>query len=336
MIQFNVNYPRGGIVDSENGEITTQNIFKSFISFQTIESNSQSNFDNTLLPLSNSVVSPGEEWENSRYEILDDSIVYLPEDSDPLSLAMTVRLEYLVPGIIRYPITIKSLELASQAYNKNSETLIGSRFGTTITPYSETPYNPYIIYKGSTPYLYMTEKTGIRLVGDFETERGLRLNLNEAKSESFNISSIQLSLKSIGLFSEDLLIFEAVSKNNHLRFYLDVSSPTKASIICKSVSSSNIETNFTDIQFYINGHLDNEIAADEWTILGIRFNRPEDFGYQNNKNNSINLLGPILFNNISYYRVSDTEVKQRTAKISWNLIKEDAENGLYSWEDWAT
>jgi hypothetical protein len=249
---------------------------------------------------------------------------------------MTVRLEYLVPGIIRYPITIKSLELASQAYNKNSETLIGSRFGTTITPYSETPYNPYIIYKGSTPYLYMTEKTGIRLVGDFETERGLRLNLNEAKSESFNISSIQLSLKNIGLFSEDLLIFEAVSKNNHLRFYLDVSSPTKASIICKSVSSSNIETNFTDIQFYINGHLDNEIAADEWTILGIRFNRPEDFGYQNNKNNSINLLGPILFNNISYYRVSDTEVKQRTAKISWNLIKEDAENGLYSWEDWAT
>jgi hypothetical protein len=336
MIQFNVNYPRNGIVDSQTGEITTQDIFKSFVSFQTIESNAQSNFDNILLASTSSVISPGTEWTNSKYEILDNFIIYPPEVADKSIVAMTIRLEYLVPGIIRYPVTIKSLELASQAYNKNSETLIGSRFGTTITPYSETDYNPYVIYKGSTPYLYMTEKTGIRLVGDFETDRGLRLNLNEAKSESFNISSIQISLKSIGVFSEDLLIFEAVSKNNYLRFYLDVSSPTKATIICKSVNSSNVESNFTDLEFYVNGHSDNEISADEWTVLGIRFSRPEDFGYQNNKNNSINLVGPLLFNNISYYRVSDTAVKQRTAKISWNLIKEDPDSGPRTWSNWST
>jgi hypothetical protein len=337
LIQFNISYPANGSVDPISGEITTQNIFKSFVSFQTVESNSQDNFDNVIPPTKNSVILPGTEWTNSKYEILDNFIVYPPDVADQNLLAMTIRFEYLVEGIFKYPITIKSLELASQAYNKNSETFIGSRFGTTITPYSETPYNPYVIYKGSTPYLYMTDKTGIRLVGNFNTERGLRLNVNEAKSESFNISLIQLSLKNIGLFgSGNLLLFETVSQTNHLRFYLNQTSPLASTIICKSVDSTGTESNFTELQFYVNGHSGNTIRSDEWTILAIRFDRPEDFGYENNKNNSINLLGPILFNNLSYYRVSDTDVKQRTAKISWNLIANDPEDGPYTWADWST
>lgn len=336
MIQFNIGYPENGSADSETGNITTNNIFKSFISFQTVESNAQENFDQIILASDNGVVSPGPEWINSRYEVLDNYVVYPPDVADIAILAMTVRLEYSVDGIIRYPITIKSLDMASQAYNKNSETFIGSRFGTTITPYSETSHNPYVIYKDSTPYLYMTDKTGIRLVGDFNTDRGLRLNVNEAKSESFNISSIQLNLKSIGSFgSGNILIFETVSQTNHLRFYLNQTSTSKATILCKTVSPTGVESNFTDLQFYVNGHTGSEIIADEWTILGIRFNKPEDFGYENNKNNAINLLGPILFNNISYYRVSDTAVKQRTAKISWNLIKQDSSNSPYTWEDWS-
>ena len=335
MIQFNIGYPQNGSVDEETDEITTNNIFKSFISFQTLESNAQANFGQIIPASANSVIDPGPEWINSRYEVLDNFIIYPPDVVDISMLAMTIRLDYLVDGIFRHPITIKSLEFASQAYNKNSETFIGSRFGTTITPYSETSHNPYLIYKGSTPYLYMTDKTGIRLVGDFNTERGLRLNVNDARSESFNISSIQLSLKNIGLFeSGNMLIFETVSQTNHLRFYLNQTSPLKSTILCKSVSTTGVESSFADLQFYINGHSGTEIIADEWTILGIRFNKPEDFGYQNNKNNSINLLGPLLFNNISYYRVSDTAVKQRTAKISWSLIKQDASNS-YTWEDWS-
>jgi hypothetical protein len=101
------------------------------------------------------------------------------------------------------------------------------------------------------------------------------------------------------------------------------------------VSSTNIENTFSELQFYINGHLGNTISANEWTILGIRFNKPENFGYQNNQNNAINLLGPLLFNNISYYRVSDTAVKQRTAKISWNLIAHDQANTPYTWNHWS-
>lgn len=336
MIQFNLSYPQNGSKDLETGEITTNNIFKSFVSFQTIESNAQNDFGYIIPALSTGVVSPGPEWINSKYEVLDNYIIYPPDVADISILAMTIRLEYLVDGIFRHPITLKSLELASQAYNVNSETLIGSRFGTTITPYSETSYNPYVIYKGSTPYLYMTDKTGIRLVGDFNINRGLRLNINDAKSETFNISSIQLSLKNIGDFeSGDLLVFETVSQTNHLRFYLNQISNSKASIFCKSVNSLGVESNFSELQFYINGHTGDEILADEWTILGIRFNKPEDFGYQNNKNNTINLLGPLLFNNLSYYRVSDTAVKQRTAKISWNLIKQDSNNNPYTWEDWS-
>lgn len=336
MIQFNVSYPQNGVSDSITNEITTQNIFKTFISFQTLESNAQENFNNVILAQSNKVVSPGPEWTNSKYEILDDSIIYPPDVADKNILAMTVRLEYLVEGIFRYPITIKSLELASQAYNKNSETLIGSRFGTTITPYSETDYNPYIIYKGSTPYLYMTDKTGIRLVGDFTSSRGLRLNVNDAKSENFNISSIQLNLKSLdGFGSGNVLIFETVSQTSHLKFYLNQQSSMLSTIFCNIVNSDQTESIFSDLQFYVNGHAGNEIRADEWTVLGIRFNKPEDFGYQNNKVNGINLVGPLLFNNLSYYRVSDTAVKQRTAKISWSLIAEDSENVSKTWGDWS-
>lgn len=336
MMQFNISFPQNGSIDPDTKEVTTQNMFKSFIGFQTIESNAQENFDDIVPALSNGVIAPGPEWISSKYEVLDNYIIYPPDVADVSILAMTVRLEYLVDGILKYPITIKSIELASQAYDKNSETFIGSRFGTTITPYSESNYNPYLIYKGSTPYLYMTDKTGVRLVGDFDINRGLRLNINEAKSESFNISSIQMSLKGVDTFgSGDLLIFETVSQTNHLRFYLNQISESGAAIFCKSVDSNNQESNFTDLQFYINGHPGSDIHSDEWTILGIRFNKPENFGYQNSKNNTINILGPLLFNNISYYRVSDTAVKQRTAKISWNLIDHDLNNSPYTWNHWS-
>jgi hypothetical protein len=337
MIQFNINFPKNGIVDPNTNEITTQNMFKSFVGFQTIESNAQENFGSIVPANENSVIQPGPEWVTSKYEVLDNHVIYPPDVADVSILAMTIRLEYLVEGIFKYPITIKSLDFASQAYNKNSETFIGTRFGTTLTPYSETSYNPYLIYKGSTPYLYMTDKSGIRLVGDFDTDRGLRLNINEARSESFNVSYMQIGLKSLKNFDEeDMLIFETVSLTNHLRFYLIQESSSQAIIECRSVNSSGVESDFTDIQFYINGSNGNSLYANEWAILGVRFNKPEDFGYQNNQNNAINLLGPLLFNNLSYYRVSDTEIKQRTAKISWNLIARDESNNPYTWNNWSS
>ena len=77
--------------------------------------------------------------------------------------------------------------------NDNSFNPVGTRFGTDLFPYKRSGLyydykskNPFSIYKGSTPYLYLTRYSGIELRGQYDpaVDRGLVVPINSSTAVS--------------------------------------------------------------------------------------------------------------------------------------------------------
>jgi hypothetical protein len=234
--------------------------------------------------------------------------------------------------------------VASVALNQESDNIVGTRLGANFKIYNNSDGdNPFRIYKESSPYLYMTDKSGIQLVGDVSTDmdRGLALVVNPSKSEDFFLTTVNMFIKyNRNEFSETQEpFFEIKNKKpglEHLKFYTVASNEelTKG-IIQGYVVNGNTETEIdsADISYSVDGHPqlgDPAIELNEWHILSIAFPRLLDFSTSDTY--TINLTGPLLVNNISYFRVSDDEVEQRTQKVDWSVIKEDSAPRV--WDYW--
>lgn len=323
LLQFNIDYP--AIL---NMGYTSNNI-KSFISFQTIASGAFGNpieyvnsFDGSYIVDTYSDAN----WATSKYEVLDGTNIYKPSLPNLEELAIVVRIEFNVQGIISNPINIRNLQIASLI----NEDLIGSRFGSQISQYlssdAEDAKNSFAIYKGSTPYLYQNNNTGLKILGDQainstsqNSKKGLDINFGNSDSK---ISSIQMFLKD-RLFTSEIstdrkLIFEIHSKSDGiLKFYLTENvDELSASISCYDES----DTAYTKVKYSVNGSLLGDSASfnpKQWNSLGIEF--PQLI--LTDSKSAIRLVGPMIFNNISYYTVGNNAYIQKTSIGTWDYTK---------------
>jgi hypothetical protein len=176
-IQFNVNYPKNQIlveVDDNLYYNTSGSLLKTYITFQTLQSGANSpveSFANTILLSELNFIKPGDEWVNTRYEVLDNTIIYIPKNIDFKNIAIVTHMVFDITGNDDKKLTIKHLQYSSQSFNEVDPTEVGTRFGKKIFPYRRSGlyYNyknpsPFLIYKGNSPYLYLTKKSGIRVI----------------------------------------------------------------------------------------------------------------------------------------------------------------------------
>lgn len=341
-IQFNVGYHSTKQYDTDH--FATSSDFKAYASFQTIESGAQANPSISVLMDNNLVVQPTSSWQVQKYEVFDNTIIYPPDVADIETLALVIRFDFSIDGILGNPFTIKSLQIASQAFNVNSANTIGTRYGVNLIPYQPSgTKNPFLIYKDSTPYLYMTDKSGIRLCGTLSNDmtRGIKIAVNSASAPSYNVSSIQMFIKYNDVaFKEKEPFFEIRNKKpgyERIKFYTFANPGNKtAQIKGYVVNSDNTETLISGINYYLDGHKiadtqNPQIELNEWHIFDVNFPKLLDFG--DSTNYSINLTGPEVFNNISYYRVSDNAIQQKTKKVSWQSILQTGST-TNTWSTW--
>lgn len=327
---------------------TSSSLVKTYISFQYLASGSNEsyqNFTNVELTPKNGIVEVGkngEDWLKTKYEVVDNTIIYPPQNIDFNSLAIVVHLEIACDGIRSKPIKIRSLQLASQSLSATQPTPIGTRFGNDIYPYKKSGIyfdykskNPFTIYKESTPYLYLTKKSGIEIRGDFDPfqSRGMSLPINQTLASSYSIIAMQASL----YFAQDFFpfepieIFEIQSKTAHLKFYLKNIHPSgkRAKIYAINAKTGKIENG---IAFYINGNIvkDPVLTIKEWTMLGINFANSLNF---NNYSGAIRVTGPILFNNVSHYQATNLQEVQQVSVRPWFKVKGAGSLEL-DWQYW--
>lgn len=345
-MQINFAHPSVIDFDSEQQSITPDSSFRAYASFQPSDSYIYQNFDTTEPIPINSVVKPsGTEWNAKKYEILDNIIIYPPQNTSLDNLSLVLRFDFVIDGIITNPLKLKSLQVASIALNKDSDTFVGTRLGQNFKIYNNSDGdNPFRIYKESSPYLYMNNKSGIQLVGDFSTDmdRGLALIVNPSKSRDFYLSSLQMFLKYNKYEMLDSLepLFEIKNKKagaEHIKFYLVATNPekTRGEIKAYLVNLDNTESllNSSLINYSIDGHAlsgNPEIELNEWHILSISF--PQLLEFSDSDSYTINLTGPALINNISYFRVGSDTVSQKTKKVDWSYIDENPTQR--TWQYW--
>jgi len=332
---------------------TSNSVIKSYLTFQYIEDGANlldSSFSTTQPVLDNSIIDIDKypNWQNTKFEIINNSIIYPTKTVDFNKLAIVYHLEFNVRGILNRPAIVRSLEFASQAFNDNSFNPIGTRFGVNLFPYKKSGIyydykskNPFAIYKGSTPYLYLTKNSGIQVLGDTLSlqSRGISFPINEALSSDYLISAIQMWIRypENKFSSIPAELFEIIYKDDTIKFYLVADSDLgpRARIFARSLSSNTLLNN---IVYYWNGIPVKEpvITSKEWGSLGISFKSSLDFG---NFIGSINLNGKALFNNISYYQSNNLQQVQKTITRSWNMVKNNESvdfdwsyyNNNYNW-----
>lgn len=345
-LQINVGYPKT-IDVSGTTYATSYNQVRAYVTFQNSSDGSNALQDTFIYyqgaPVSGVIdLDDYPNWRKTKFEIVDGTIIYPRTDVDFNDISIVYRLEFNTKNSISKPISIKRFEIASQAFNINTFNGIGTRFGIDMFPYTRsgvyydyTAKNPYRIYKGNTPYLYLTRDSGIELCGSLgsSVERGLSMPINQSESDDYEVSAVQFFVRNDkeSFSEEDVKLFEIVYEGDIVDFYCSRANVagTRAKVY-SSQRSTGMPLN--GLAYYLNGSLVNELVltSREWAAIGIAFNPPLPFNFTLGE---LNITSPFLFNNISYYQATDLEKKQSLIARRWiDVLVEGSET--LDWQYW--
>jgi hypothetical protein len=217
----------GYIYNTDNSEV------RSYITFQYVSDGANSPVSNFLTvdkPIKTKILDMDSHpnWSTTRFEVINNTIIYPTKTIDFNELAIVYRLEFNVRGTLTKPLNLRNLSFSSQVLNDNSFNPVGTKFGNSLFPYKRAGIyydykskNPFSIYKGSTPYLYMTKNSGIEVRGDFlpSVDRGISLPVNTEIANNYRISALQTWYRNDGSSFDSLPVqlFEINHKNEKIK-----------------------------------------------------------------------------------------------------------------------
>jgi hypothetical protein len=342
-LQLNIDYPKFNVFSGDNFD-TTNSPIKTSVSFQYIAAGAHTSYSSFSAPepLSKTgVVKPGTDWLNKKYEVLDDTLIYPPKGVDFKKVSINIHIELNVEGIRSQPFRIKSLRLSSQALGPSPKR-IGTRFGSDIIPYTRSGkafdyknVSPFSIYKGSTPYLYNTSTSGIRIRDSYKSygNRGLSMPINQNSASFFKVSALQIAMKyDEPTFSQTpFQIFELQNADSLISFYLvaDSDGQNRGRIFAINQNTGSLEPG---ISYYLNGRVVKNpvIYPHSWAMLGMSFNTPISFS---NFSGAFRVTNPILFNSFSYYQTTEADEAAQYSFRKWFAVRSAPDNPL-TWDDW--
>ena len=328
--------------------ITFQYLYKKNILVDTDFTISQPPLEGRLIDINNF-----ENWEITKFEIVNGTLIYPnPNLVDFNELALCYSLEFNVRGILSNPIQIRQLQITSKALNENSFNPIGTKTGIDLFPYTRSGIlydykakNPYSISKDIVPYLYLTRDSGLTIRGDFDPtqSRGIEMIVNPGKSDNYSVSAMQVWLRYDNkLFSPfPTKIFE-ISYNGLVGAYSKDQDVIEFYMIADSIYgdrakiyalSKNTGKPVNGLSYYWNGTLTREprFVSKEWGVLGISFAQSLDF---DQSSGAIRICGPVVFNNISYYKNPSTSELQSIFTRPWLDVESFERSSSLDWQYW--
>lgn len=343
-VQINLDSPR--IANFEGNSYNTNGLpVRSYISLQPLSSGAnaiQASFLNTAKLDKTNTVHPGSEWINTKYEVVNGTIITLPTDIDFKDFAINVHLDIEIDGVYSNPFRMKSLQLSSQAFGA-SPSKIGSRFGTELVPY--TRKNNYFEYqnapefsigKTSSPYLYMTDDSGIKINGSYSASpsQGLSMSINKTAAPFYKLSTIQMCIR----YDQELLpeapvkIFELKSAEQTTSFYLiaDSSDLNRGQIYAINDDTKRLQAN---LFFFVNGRPVKRgiVYPRSWTFLSISF---PDFLSFGDTVGALRFTSPLMFDNVSIYETTLADDEERYGFRQWFSVR-NAGGEDFEWGYWA-
>ena len=329
-IQHNIDYP--------NISNVTNAIVRSYVEFKEVATSiidvSQTEKTNVNLSSPNTyIVAPGASWQNQRYEIQNNTIIKLPTGGydDFEDLGLTTYIEFFIPGIIRNPVSIRSLHISAQALTYASPTEIGTKLGKDIYSYGTdsenityrpSSINTYTIYKNSTPYLYLSNYTGVKLLGATDGTRGIEIPINKNLNNTYKVNYVQMSMLSeIDFPSTAAEIFRVKDSTKEL--------VVKAVRVDANSATLSVTLNgaaYADANVFVDGIQNGTIYKNQWHMVGIQCKPLLTF--DNFGTGYIRITGPFLINNVSDYQIPADLLRDNEFYDTWNeyVVPADADN----------
>lgn len=324
---------------------TSNALVRTYITFQYLESGANtpsSSYSNVVLPPKNGIVKPGDEWLTTKYEVVDNMIIFPPSGVSFEDLAIVTHIESTNPGVITHPIKIRRVEYVSQSFNDAAPNKIGTRYGVPVYPYTKSGLyynykstNPFSIYKGSSPYLYLTRNSGIQTRGNLSTKesRGFIIPVNAEQANNYKVIAMQAAVR----YDEDFFpygsmqIMEIEARNKAIKIYMSAidTSGKRAKLYAVNGYTGQIENG---IAFYLNGNVVKEpiITVKEWSMIGISFAESLDVS---NTTGYIRTMGPLLFNLISHYESTNLQEVQQVTTRPWFRVQTISDLEV-EWDFW--
>jgi hypothetical protein len=347
-IQHNIDYPN--ILNISNA------LVKEYVEIKDlgVSTVSSSQINKTKVTLSagefaSNVIDFSNGWENIIYEIDNNSLLFPPATADTYvsgprleERGLSTLIEIYVPGIIRNPLSIRSLELSSQAMNhSDTKTAIGTKFGKDVYSYLDSgsvdysyPYHG-TVYKSSTPYLYLTKFSGFRggILGNTGAT-GIEIPLNQFSQESYQVNYIQMAIYTNSNFltaTSNNPIFIVKDKNKTIFINYTSATGTSATLLAKKTTYNG--TAYSDAEFYVDGVKDGIIYPGQWHMIGVKFNPLLSFdgidsGYVRLPANQFTI------NNVVDYQIPASLVRSTQFFDTWAEYVDTALGAdNYDWED---
>jgi hypothetical protein len=272
----------------------------------------------------------------------------MPQRINFRDLAIVVHIQIDAMAVIKNPIRIKKLELASQAISVTEPMTINTRTGAQIEAYIKRGLypdyrgaNPLTIYKGSNPYLYLTSKSGINISGNFVANefRGAYIPMNSQRSNNYSVGAIQSFInyphEVFPATPMPIMEIKAYDRTSIVYLVSDNTEGTRGRIY-----AINTRTQLPDqlLNFYLNGKLVKNpyITANEWDVLSFQFVRGLVL---DNFRGTLSIVGPLLFNNVSVHRLTEIQTSITSIFRTWaqvpKMIDKPGDEDTY-WEDFIT
>ena len=324
---------------------TSDSLVKTYIYFKEVSSgmsNSSRYYSNIVIPSQDAIVSPGDEWINTKYEVIDNTIIYPPKGVDFKTLSMFVEVKISIDRSSDRSIAIDKLQFASISLNNSYGTPIGTKYGIDVYPYSKNGFyydfkskNPFSIYKGSTPYLYLSKTSGIRVRGDLSSNasRGIQIPVNPEQSSNYRMIALQFFAKFDGDFFpySPTEILDIKSSSSHIKIFMQATHPNgaRAKIYAINAKTGQIENG---LGFFVNGSLvkDGILTIKQWSSIGIGFSNFIDFSLSGGY---VGITGPLTIDNLSHYNSIHLQQIQTTSARQWLKVKQDGQLS-FDWSYW--
>ncbi len=162
-------------------------------------------------------------------------------------------VDFKIKSVLKKKAFLRKLEFSAKTLNYNSNTPIGTKYGTDIYPFKRVGFyndykgkNPVLIDKDSLPYLYLTRKSGIELRNGLnDIERGITIPVSSSNTDLYSLSALQMFTRcDLYAFPQNpVKIFEIDYKDDILDFYVQANSVTgQRGLIFARLRSTGQET----------------------------------------------------------------------------------------------
>ena len=316
------------------------NTFVTLQAYDEVGKKPYTDFDNTLVPQFNNVVDLDQttlDFATTKFQLVDGSIIIPPKISNFEDYYITLHIDVNVRGIKSKPFGLKRMELASFTYNETSPQPIGTRFGGKIYPftrfgqaYAYKEKNPFRINKESSPYLYLTETSGVQPVSIPSLfERGIAVPVNENQLSDYALGAAQIWTKySLNIFSNvPTRMFRIYGKEDTIDFYVYADGDGKRGVLRPINARTGLEYE-KEIIFYQDGKFTTSpiIYPREWTGINATFGNGlsmESF------TGSIELFEGFNYDNIIAYKNSDSIQRQSNVYELWGELSSGTWQDVY-------